>query len=390
MAQPPAPGAERCVWFHAAGEAEAISGLELLRRLREEDDSIRCVLTTEAPLPEGLRCCSVYSTVEHGPLPTDGVKDAQVWLEEKKPQILIWTGPFTRAGLLQKAQQVGVRLIFAESADSTPNGRRRKDWRSTATRAQLRRFSLIYCASQETAHSYEQLGASKLALHVSGALEEGSIHLPGDDLQYRVLSSALAARPIWLAGRTTASEEALLSDVHRRITRMSHRLLLIVAPDTADRMAEAAAFFTEAGWRVVLHEPGHTPAEDTQVLIGAPEDLGLWYRLSPVTFMGGTLSGTGGAHPFAPATLGSAILYGNQSDPFQASYARLVRGGAARLVLNADGLEVNLRDLQAADKVAQMANAAWEICSRGAEVTDRIVADVLDLLDGVEVQHARA
>ncbi|SLN69349.1 3-deoxy-D-manno-octulosonic acid transferase [Pseudoruegeria aquimaris] len=387
---PPRPvSAAPCIWLHAAGESEAISGLELFRRLREEDDSLRCLLSTEEPLPAALAEPELLGATETACLPTDSTRDAVAWLADHAPTILIWTGPLTHPVLLQKSQQRAIEMMLADSVDANPPYRRRKEWRTTSTRAILRRFGLILAASETAARSYEQQGAARERIKIIGGLEEGSIHLPCDELEYRSLSDALAARPIWLAARTTKDEEAILAEVHRRVTRMSHRLLLVVAPDDAARIEAACEAFRGHGWRAEIYERERMPAEDTQVLIGDPAQLGLWYRVSPVTFMGGTLSGTGGAHPFAPATLGSAILYGNYTDPFQTSYGRLVRAGAARLVLNSDGLEVNLRDLQAPDKVAQMAHAAWEICSRGAEVTDFLVERVFELIDAGEADHAR-
>ena len=110
--------------------------------------------------------------------------------------------------------------------------------------------------------------------------------------------------------------------------------------------------------------------------------FGLWYRLSPVTFMAGSLRrGMKGHDPFEPATLGSAVLYG----PFVAhhlpAYSRLAQAGAARLIRDSDSLAQGLSRILAPDQAATMATAAWDVATEGAEMTDRVADWVAETLD---------
>ena len=50
----------------------------------------------------------------------------------------------------------------------------------------------------------------------------------------------------------------------------------------------------QQGWNVALRAADQEPEPEVEVLIAdSPAELGLWYRLAPITFLGGSLSGAG-------------------------------------------------------------------------------------------------
>ena len=113
-----------------------------------------------------------------------------------------------------------------------------------------------------------------------------------------------------------------------------------------------------------------------------PGELGLWYRLATVSFLGGSLSpGIGGTEPMAAAALGTAILYGPNVRRYMPSYTRLANAGAARIVNDAASLSSAVTHLIAPDHAAAMAHAGWDVVSEGAEVVDTVIALVRDSLE---------
>ena len=78
---------------------------------------------------------------------------------------------------------------------------------------------------------------------------------------------------------------------------------------------------------------GELPDRDTDVYVADTiGELGLFYRLAPVVFIGGSLVPHGGQNPIEPAKLGAAILHGPHVHNFTDVYAALDRGAAALLV----------------------------------------------------------
>jgi 3-deoxy-D-manno-octulosonic-acid transferase len=195
----------------------------------------------------------------------------------------------------------------------------------------------------------------------------------------------MATRPVWLAAMVPEGEEAAVIAAHRAALLLAHRLLLILVPENPARAEALAAQMTEReGWTVALRAHEEEPEPETEVyIVDNPQEFGLWYRLAPVTFLGGTLAGQGALRsPMEPAALGSAILHGPRTGAHGAAFGRLGAARAARAVASANDLAEALGDLLAPDRAARLAQAAWAVTSEGAEATERVLGLIRRLLDG--------
>src|SRR5690606_18817778 len=113
-------------------------------------------------------------------------------------------------------------------------------------------------------------------------------------------------------------------------------------------------------------------------------EMGLWYRLAPVCFLGGTLlpgPGLAPRHPFEPAALGSAIIHGPATQVHGAEWGQLDGASAARLVMDAAELSSAVADLSAPDQAAALAGVAWSVSTGGAAVLARIAEIVVAALE---------
>jgi 3-deoxy-D-manno-octulosonic-acid transferase len=152
-------------------------------------------------------------------------------------------------------------------------------------------------------------------------------------------------------------------------------MLLILATDSSAQALALNDRMTREGWIVGQRSRDEEPDPEVQLYIADAEgELGLWYRLAPVTYMGGTLFQDGaGRNPFEPAALGSAIIHGPHTSPYPDAYGRLHAADAARLVNTPAELSDAVSDLIAPDKAAVLAHNAWSVSSGGAEVAERVV-----------------
>jgi 3-deoxy-D-manno-octulosonic-acid transferase len=136
------------------------------------------------------------------------------------------------------------------------------------------------------------------------------------------------------------------------------------------------------GFAVAQRSKGEALDADTEVyLADTLGEMGLWYRIAPVSFVGGSLVAVGGHNPFEPALLGSAILHGPFVRNFAEAYARFGEAGAAIRVRDGGELARALLRTMAPDRAAEMAAAAWGTVSEGAEVTDTVIAAVAGFID---------
>ena len=172
-------------------------------------------------------------------------------------------------------------------------------------------------------------------------------------------------------------------EAHNAALHLSHRALLFLVPDTAERADALAAEIEASGLIVARRTADDEPTEDVQVMISdGPTEMGLWYRLAPVTYMGGTLSGDdeNSRNPFEPAALGSAIIHGPATDRFATEWRQLDGGGASRRVSDAAELATAIAELSQPDLTASLASSAWTISTGGVGVAIQIAEPVLAVL----------
>lgn len=194
--------------------------------------------------------------------------------------------------------------------------------------------------------------------------------------EFAALRPMMANRHVWLAAGLPAAEAPAVMAAQRAVLSSYHRALLIVAPASADDAAAIIAAATAAGLEIALREADDDPGPAVQVLIAEDcAELGLWYRLAPLTFLGGTLidGGPEPRHPYEPAALGSTILHGPHLTGHPALWRGLQAARGARGVRNAVQLGTAIEELGAPDVAARFALAAWQQATAGAEVSRRIV-----------------
>ncbi|MEM9902756.1 MAG: 3-deoxy-D-manno-octulosonic acid transferase, partial [Pseudomonadota bacterium] len=200
------------------------------------------------------------------------------------------------------------------------------------------------------------------------------------------MAQSLRARPVWLAAFPDPDELAAVLAAHRTLLRSSHRLLLLIAIEDERGGSAMAGQLRAEGWRVARRGVEGEPDDTTEIFVAdAADEIGLWYRLAPVTFLGGSLSGARLADPSGPASLGSALVAGpNRGDAPRAEAADLLKRlssvGGLRSVAEGDELPSTIAELLVPDRAAALAHAAWDVVSDGARVQDRLVAEVADAL----------
>lgn len=219
-------------------------------------------------------------------------------------------------------------------------------------------------------------------LETPGLLRPSTPPLPYSVAERDTMAGRLAGRPVWMASAPAPEEVPALLAAHRDALRQSHRLLLILAvpPETGGAVA---SYVRTQGWQAARRQDGDDPGPEDQLLIAdEPDELGLWYRLAPVTFLGGTLMGGPPQRaPFEAAALGSALLHGPQHGTFAAQFDRLARAKASRRIDHPDALSRAVARMLSADVAAELATAAWDVVTAGAPAMNRAVHLTEVLLD---------
>jgi 3-deoxy-D-manno-octulosonic-acid transferase len=369
------------IWFHAASVGESLSLLELIRRMSEDRPELHFLVTTGTVTSAQVMAARLPPAATHQFIPVDVQAYVRRFLDHWKPDLAVWTESEFWPALLCATKARGTPMLLINARMSKSSHDRWRFLRGMA-RSLLRKFDLAHVQDDITAGYLRRLGLPADRLQVTGTLKEGAAALPCDEDERTRMAQHLNGRPVWLAASTHAGEEEKVLDAHAQALRVNHRLLLILVPRHPNRADAVAALIDRHKCSYVRRSNGDRPDAETQVyLADTLGELGLWYRLSPISFVGGSLEPIGGHNPFEPAALGSAILHGPYVTNFVDIFQRLSEAGACRLVTSPGSLAEAVNELLNPDKAAELAHAAWEVSSAGADVTDRALEMLFEQLD---------
>ena len=369
---PPRP-AGRIVWLHAPVAASVRPMAELARRLREED-GLGVLMTGAPPLPPQAGLIQV-------PPPPDTPAAVRAFLDHWRVAIGVLSDGELRPVLLHEAARRGLPLVMVDARRPALAGGRRLPWPGL-THGVLDLFARIFAVDEAAARLFRRKGAAAGRVRIEGRMEDGSAALPCTEAERASLVRQFQTRPVWLAAGVQEAEDAAVIAAHRSALRMAHRLLMILVPDSPERADVLARQIAAEGLSVARRSLDEEPDEETEVFLAdVPFEMGLWYRLAPVTFLGGSLYGTGSLYdPFEAAALGSAILHGPRPGAWRAEFVRLAEGRAARAVASPGDLAEGLADLLSPERAARLAQGAWAVASAGAEVTERVLMMIRELM----------
>jgi 3-deoxy-D-manno-octulosonic-acid transferase len=369
------------VWFHAASVGEAASLLELFRRLQQARPTLTCLVTTVTVTSAHFVAERLPENCIHQFVPLDIVPWVRRFLAHWRPDVAVWTESELWPAMLCETWDADIPMLLINARISERSFRR---WRlaGSVTRALLARFDRILAQDDLASEQLQLLGAEPSRISVEGSLKEGAAPLPYDERERQRLARAFAGRPVWLAASTHPGEEEIVLAAHARARRALPMLALILAPRHPARGDALAAMLRDRGLFVARRSKGEEIGADTDVyLADTLGEMGLWYRIAAVAFVGGSLVDVGGHNPFEPALLGCAILHGPHVRNFVDAYRRLAIADAAALVRSEDELADALVATMAPDRAATMASSAWEVVSEGAAVTDTVMAAIGACLD---------
>lgn len=362
------------IWLHCSDPERALAMAQLGLRLAALRSDAEVMITH----PEGQPLLvDLPEDVIVESLPSENPLDVTKFLNHWSPDALIWMGPTVRPSLLFGANQRELPMVFVD-ADTPRLEHKNWRWLPDSLRSTLQMFSKIYARDADSGARLRRLVGAQTWVEDSGPLQEESPVLGYAESDLEDLGEALKGRPVWLASRVQTGELTALFSAHRNSLKLSPRMLLIIVPDDPKDAGAVLSACEEGGWRVSLWDNGEMPDEKTHILLAEDAaELGVFYRMAPMSFLGSSLAmGQDGRNPFEATSLGSAVLYGPGVRQHLDAYSKLAKAGAAQLVKDAESLSAAVAGLMAPDKVAKMVHAGWEVVSEGALVSDRIIDHV--------------
>jgi len=378
----------KLVWLHAASVGEAVSALPLIERIRRDRPSLSLLVTTGTVTSAAIMQSRLPPGVPHQYVPADVPGWIERFLDHWRPDLALWMeSEFWPAALTALGRRgVPVALVNARVSDHSFKGWRR--WPRTIE-ALLDCFVLCLAQSPLDAERLWALGAK--AVETPGNLKFAADALPAAPDALAALREAAGARPVWLAASTHPGENEAVAAAHRVIAETVPGVLTIIVPRHPARGPEIAAMLRAEGFRVAARAADEPVGPATEIYIAdTVGELGLFYRLAGIAFIGGSLVPHGGQNPLEAAKLDCAILYGPHIGNFAAVDAELRAAGAVLQVAAPDALGPAVAALFAdTARRDALARAAADIAHSKTGILDTVVAALAPWLDPLDAAPAQ-
>ena len=384
------PGATRppgaLIWVHAASVGEATAVLGLIERILERRPGIEVLLTTGTVASARLLASRLPERARHQFAPVDLPRWVTRFLDHWRPDLALWVESELWPNLVLMTHARDIPMVLVNGRLSARSYRGWRRWPGLIGPV-LGAFDLCLAQDETQAARLRSLGAPEVVS--IGDLKAAAGALPVDPSELDRLRRRIGARPRWLAASTHSGEEEIAARVHQELAAAHPGLLTIIVPRHPARGDEIAGMLTLRGLQVARRACGEPPTGDTDVyLADTIGELGLFYRLAGIGFVGGSLVAKGGHNPFEAARLDCAVLHGPDMSNCTGMAAALAAAGATQTVADARALARAISALLRDRRLrAERAAAGASVAAAGLGVLDDVLGLLARWLDPLAPMH---
>lgn len=336
------------IWIHGASVGEVLAAAELIERLRALN--VRILLTSGTVTSAAIVAKRFPADVIHQYVPFDAPRYVARFLDHWQPSLALFIESDLWPNLIMASAARRVPMVLINGRMSHRSFPRWQRAYATIS-ALLGRFDLCLAQSQTDAERFAALGGRDVV--ATGNLKLDVQAPPADHAKLERLQAVTRDRTVIVAASTHAGEEEILASVHQRLSGEFPKLLTVIVPRHPARGPAIAQMAYSAGLHVSVRSQEQLPAADTDIYVADTlGELGLFYRLAPIVFMGGSLVAHGGQNPIEAIKLGAAVLHGPHVFNFTDVYGALDDARGAGKIETAEGLATQI-GLWLTDQVAR-------------------------------------
>ncbi|WP_441279573.1 3-deoxy-D-manno-octulosonic acid transferase [Tardiphaga sp. 172_B4_N1_3] len=322
------------VWIHGASVGEVLAAAALIERLRAL--GMRILLTSGTVTSAEIIAKRFPADIIHQYIPYDSPRFVARFLDHWKPSLALFIESDLWPNLIISAAKRRLPMVLINARMSQRSFPRWQKFSATIG-ALLGRFEICLAQSETDAERFSALGSRSVV--VTGNLKLDVQAPPGDAVKLDKLMAVTRGRPIIVASSTHPGEEEIILETHKALTSFFPKLLTVIVPRHAHRGADIAQMITVAGAQVALRSREELPHAGTDIYVAdTMGELGLFYRLSPVVFIGGSLVPHGGQNPIEAVKLGASVVHGPHVFNFTDVYEALDGAGGAKLADSSEQL----------------------------------------------------
>src|SRR3982075_816148 len=278
------------VWIHGASVGEVLAAAALIERLRTRN--IRILVTSGTVTSANIVANRFPADIIHQYVPYDSPRYVARFLDHWRPSLALFIESDLWPNLILSSAARRLPMVLINGRMSHRSFPR---WRRGAGTifALLGRFDVCLAQSELDGERFAALGSRNVV--TTGNLKLDVPAPPADAAKLERLMSVTRGRPVIVAASTHPGEEEIWLETHRALAGFFPQLLTVIVPRHPNRGEAIARTVAESGLTPALRSHEEMPTAVTDIYVADTlGELGLFYRLGPIGFLGGRLVPHGG------------------------------------------------------------------------------------------------
>lgn len=365
----------KLIWFHGASVGESLSMLPLINKLLENYPDAHIMVTTGTVTSAEVMGKRLPERAFHQYIPIDNPKFVSRFIKHWHPDLVLWFESDLWPALLSGIKRKNIPLILVNGRISNKSFKRWLQF-DFISKELLGCFTYCLGQSEEDAYRLRVLGAKdSMCL---GNLKYAGINPPVDAEKKAEIMEQIEGRPLWAVSSTHNDEELKIGKFLKRVIEKVPGLITIIAPRHPNRGPEIQEQLNELGLKTALRSKGEKISKTTDVYIADTiGEVGIWYDMAPIVFIGGSLIPHGGQNFMEPSRFRDAVLVGPHMHNFTDAMNRAKKADAVIQVNDVVELEEALLQLLTnKDLLEAKRSLAYNWAYGEAKVLDGIVEKV--------------
>ncbi len=344
--------AGKLLWLHGSSVGETVSMLPLIEKYLSVYPDLHIIVTSGTITSAEIMRKRLPKRAFHQYIPIDHPRYTKRFIKHWHPDGILWFESDFWPSMLSEIKKNKIPLGLVNGRISDKSFRGWKKWLPHLITRLLEMFTVLLGQSEHDAKRLQRLGGKNV--YFEGNLKFASRALSYDRKDYEQLSKAIGNRKVFLISSTHNDEEARFIKIYKELKSEFQDLLLIISPRHPHRGEEIEKLYKKAGIKVARRSNKEELKEETEVyLADTLGEMGLFYKLSPIVFIGGSLIEHGGQNFLECLHFSDVVISGPHMHNFRLLMKQAKKYDAILQRANEEEIKEAIRELLADDNHLQ-------------------------------------
>ncbi len=300
------------IWFHAASIGESVSILPILNEWGKQRPQDQILVTTVTKTSAKIMQDRMPKGCIHQYVPFDLHHWVCRFLDHWAPKKLIVVESEFWLNMILESHNRAIKIYNINGKLSDASF---KFWTKYKFLAQHIFPKFLYIFAQSTTDETRYLAVGAKNIDALPNLKYAAAPLPFNEENLKRLTKTCLDRKIWVIASTHAGEEKIICEWHHKLKAHHPNLLTIIIPRHTERSNAIVQLIVAHNLKATIRSQNSTISKNADIyIVDTLGEVGLFYALSPLVLIGGTLvDGIGGHNPIEPGLLGCHVVLGPYS-----------------------------------------------------------------------------